>query len=78
MGEIWEIIPPQSGHHSWLSQASPSIPTHTHVGTHARAHTASSELHVAAKMQRDTGMGIEGERQKSVSVCLIGFFQNPS
>lgn len=63
MGEIGEIIPPQSGHHSWLSQASPSILTHKHIF----AYTHSSEFHVAANMHRDTGMGIERERQR---VCL--------
>lgn len=65
MGEIWEIILPQSGPHSCFSEASPSILTHT----------GSSELLRAAKHARNTGMEIESETEKSVFVCLIGFFQ---
>lgn len=70
MGGIWEIIPPQSGPHSWLSQASRSILIHTHTFTH-------TELWTACCCQTCFGHKDEDWRGtgKSVSVCLIGFFQ---
>lgn len=75
MGEIWEIIPSQSGHHSWLAHAFPSLPAHVHIF----AYTLSSEVHAGANANGDihTNGGI-GENCKKCVSEFNWVFPNPS
>lgn len=73
MGEIWEIILSQSGHHSWLSQAAiyPSILTHEHTHTHTNIHPALNST-LLPKCKGTEGWGLRGNGK--VLLCLIRFF----
>lgn len=71
MKEIWEIIPSQSGHRSWLSQVFPSLTAHMHTFVHT--HMPSSELHAGARRKSDTWKGIDRNKKKCIGVFNQGF-----